>query len=72
MDIIENFYQLVSRIVRIFIIIGCLEVSGQPRSIKPIIIQVGEHDPGGCKSLSKVKGSSKENPADEDSAPYIE
>ncbi|SFE37596.1 protein of unknown function [Nitrosomonas sp. Nm166] len=63
--------QLVKTIASVFIIMGCSEISAQPKEVKTVTIQVGEHSPDGCKLLGKVKGSSKDSRTEEKDTPYI-
>ncbi|UJP05383.1 MAG: DUF4156 domain-containing protein [Nitrosomonas sp.] len=44
----------------------------QAADTKNVVIMLGNEAPGGCELLGKVKGSSKENEADESSAPYVD
>ncbi len=72
MSVIAKSRQLVKIITSVFIIVGCSEISAQPREIKTVTIQVGEQGPDGCNLLGKVKGSSKDSQTEEKNYSYID
>lgn len=72
MSVIAKSRQLVKIITSVFIIVGCSEISAQPREIKTVTIQVGEQGPDGCNLLGKVKGSSKDGQTEEKNYSYID
>lgn len=72
MSVSKEISRLVQKVVLVLLIIGCPEVSAQPEKVKTVTIILGEQGPDGCELLGKVKGSSKENEAEEDNTPYVD
>lgn len=72
MSVSKEISRLVQKVVLVLLIIGCPEVSAQPEKVETVTIILGEQGPDGCELLGKVKGSSKENEAEEDNTPYVD
>ncbi|MBL0011583.1 MAG: DUF4156 domain-containing protein [Nitrosomonas sp.] len=72
MSVSKEIGKLIQKIVLVFLIIGCTEVSALPEKVETVTIILGEQGPDGCELLGKVKGSSKENETEEDNTPYTD
>lgn len=79
MSAFKSMDKLTRKVLLAMLIFGITEVSAQsdktpeqPEKNTTVIMVLGAEAPEGCELLGKVKGSSKENDNDTNSAPYVE
>jgi len=79
MNAFKPLNKLTRNILLAVLVLSITEVSAQsdkmpeqPEKNTTVIMVLGAEAPEGCELLGKVKGSSKENDNDTNSAPYVE
>ena len=79
MNAFKPFNKLTRNILPVVLILSIAEVSAQsgkmpaqPEKNTTVTMVLGAEAPDGCELLGPVKGSSKENDSDTNSAPYVE
>ena len=69
MHVSTKLHPFIKMVTLVLVIMGCAEISAQSE-LKSVMIQAGEQSSEECQLLGKVKGSSKDNQANEDTFLY--